>query len=82
MTAVGRPFVYSIGCTSPVFWRTRRQSPLVTAAPTLNACEPVTYEADPENVRSSEKWSAGLFQAPAILPVPAEQTPVELSQMV
>src|SRR2546423_5688851 len=55
VTETGAPALYVTGCTSPVYRRTSRHVPWLTLVPDLNACEPVTYAADPDHVNSFEK---------------------------
>src|SRR5438093_8569257 len=73
VTDDGAPALNVTADTSPFHCWIRRQRPSVIAPPNLNECEPVTYDAENDSVYSVEKWSAGLFQAFAILPV-AEST--------
>src|SRR6266566_7653717 len=69
VTDCGTPLLYVTGCTSPVNRDTSRHRAWLTVMPTRNECAPVTYDAAIDSVNSFEKWSAGLFQAFAILPV-------------
>src|SRR5258708_40024245 len=55
--------------TSPVNCWIKRQRPSVIVPPTLNECDPVTYDAENDSVNSFEKWSPGFGQPFEYFPV-------------